>query len=794
MVSRSSAHRVMVMWTIVVSFTNIFAATSESSAIRLEREALLKSGWWSKINNPHHCNWIGITCNQAGSITSISLFGSIGKAGELGQFNFSCFPNLEYFDVFYNNLSGTIPAEVGALSKLVYLDLSYNNLTGCIPPEIGNLRNLSTLYLDYNKLTGHIPPSLGDLTKLEILSLGLNQLCGLLPQQLGNLMNLTYLVLYLNNISGPIPSTLGHLTKLNTMFLDSNQLSGLLPQELGNLKNLRYLNLSSNSFSGQIPFMVGGFSNLVNLDLSNNKLSGPISPEIVNCLNLKELRLSNNSLRGRIPLEIGKLRYLNHLDLSYNFINGTIHSQLIDDIQLTLTYLDLSQNNLSGAIPNSVYGMTSLSFINLSYNHLEGEVEDHFLKIYSQEAFIGNKALCSDVGTVMPLCNITRNTLPTASPSIVLENRTKYDDVRFIRMLLPITILVVVIIIGISYLIIKCNNNNKDSQFKSKASKSGDVFSIWNYDGRIAYGDIIDATEDFDIKYCIGTGGYGSVYKAQLPNGKVVALKKLHRSESDEPTSTKSFQNEVRVLSEICHRNIVKLYGFCLHKRCMFLVYEYMDRGSLFCVLRNDHEAIELNWTKRVNIIKGIAHALSYLHHNCTPSIVHRDISSNNILLNSKLEAFLADFGTAKLLYANSSNRTMLVGTYGYIAPELAYTMVVTEKCDVYSFGVMALEILMGRHPGELLSSLGSSRNENIMLMDIVDPRLSPPMDKLIAQDVVLVSSVAFACLHSKPKFRPSMQRVSQEFLACKTLMSKPFQEVSTAQLRNHGVSLQCET
>ncbi|TXG67233.1 hypothetical protein EZV62_008508 [Acer yangbiense] len=128
MVSRSSAHKVMVMWTIVASFTNIFAATSESSDIRLEREALLKSGWWSKINNPvHHCNWIGITCNQA---TSISLFGSIGKAGELGQFNFSRFPNLEYFNVFYNNLSGTIPAEVGALSKFVHLDLSYNNLTG----------------------------------------------------------------------------------------------------------------------------------------------------------------------------------------------------------------------------------------------------------------------------------------------------------------------------------------------------------------------------------------------------------------------------------------------------------------------------------------------------------------------------------------------------------------------------------------------------------------------------------------------------------------------------------------
>ncbi|KAL5738989.1 hypothetical protein ACOSP7_027929 [Xanthoceras sorbifolium] len=436
--------------------------------------------------------------------------------------------------------------------------------------------------------------------------------------------------------------------------------------------------------------MVGKFSNLQYLDLSNNKLSGPISSQIVNCLNLEILRLRNNSLSGRIPLEIGKLQNLNHLDLSYNFLNGTIHSQIIEGIQLTLTYLDISQNNLSGTILDSFYDMASLSFINLSYNHFKGEIEGYFLKKYSREAFIDNKGLCSsDFGTGLPHCTST-STLP-ASPPIDSKK-------RFIRMFLPITMFFVAIIIGIVYLIKR--NNNKDSQFKSTTTKSRDVFSIWNYDGKIAYEDIIEATEDFDIKYCIGTGGYGSVYKAQLPNGKVVALKKLHRSESDEPTFTKSFENEVRVLSEIWHRNIVKLYGFCLHKRCMFLVYEYMDRGSLFCVLHNDEEAIELNWTGRVNIIKGIAHALSYLHHNCTLSIVHRDISSNNILLNSKSEAFLADFGTTRFLNSNSSNRTILAGTYGYIS-------------------------------------------------------------------------------------RPSMQCVSQEFLACKTPMSKPFHEISVAELRN---------
>ena len=154
-----------------------------------------------------------------------------------------------------------------------------------------------------------------------------------------------------------------------------------------------------------------------------------------------------------------------------------------------------------------------------------------------------------------------------------------------------------------------------------------------------------------------------------MPSGNIFDLKKLHQLEAKEAALIKSFETEVKVLSEIRHRNILKLHGFCLHKQCMFLVYEYMERGSLYCVLRNDDEAVELNWTKRVNIVKGVAHALSYLHHNFNPPIVHRDISSSNILLNMEFEAFVSDFGTARPLNPNSSHETILAGTYGYVAP-----------------------------------------------------------------------------------------------------------------------------
>ncbi|XP_058092600.1 MDIS1-interacting receptor like kinase 2-like [Magnolia sinica] len=210
---------------------------------------------------------------------------------------------------------------------------------------------------------------------------------------------------------------------------------------------------------------------------------------------------------------------------------------------------------------------------------------------------------------------------------------------------------------------------NKKCRETGLGRKNGNLFAICNFDGKIAYEDIIRATEDFNYKYCIGAGRYGRVYKADLQMGQVVAVKKLDSSQGGEQTNQRSFEKETRALTETRHRNIVKLYGFCSHPRCSFLVYQYIERGSLTSILGGNKGAVELDWVKRMKVIRGVADALSYMHHDRTPPIVHRDLSSKNILLDLEFEACVSDFGTARLIKPDSSNWSTLAGTYGYIAP-----------------------------------------------------------------------------------------------------------------------------
>ncbi|RVW21394.1 MDIS1-interacting receptor like kinase 2 [Vitis vinifera] len=420
---------------------------------------------------------------------------------------------------------------------------------------------------------------------------------------------------------------------------------------MGSVTSLWKLILNDNQLSGNIPPELGSLADLGYLDLSANRLNGSIPEHLGDCLGLNYLNLSNNKLSHGIPVQMGKLGHLSQLDLSHNLLTGDIPPQIED--------VDISYNQLQGPIPNS-----------------------KAFRDATIEALKGNKGLCGNVKRLRP-CKY--------GSGVDQQPVKKSHKVVFI-IIFPLLGALVLLFAFIGIFLIAARRE-RTPEIK-EGEVQNDLFSISTFDGRTMYEEIIKATKDFDPMYCIGKGGHGSVYKAELPSSNIVAVKKLHPSDT-EMANQKDFLNEIRALTEIKHRNIVKLLGFCSHPRHKFLVYEYLERGSLATILSRE-EAKKLGWATRY-------------------------------------EAHISDFGTAKLLKLDSSNQSILAGTFGYLAPELAYTMKVTEKTDVFSFGVIALEVIKGRHPGDQILSLSvSPEKDNIALEDMLDPRLPPltPQDE----------------------------------------------------------------
>ncbi|CAL0324571.1 unnamed protein product [Lupinus luteus] len=829
-----SATTIAFFLTTAIALTTTTAASNLlASLLNEEANALLSSRWWSGQDITKHCNWSGIVCNEAGSITAISTPWNYSLSGHcLWDINVTAFPNLVHLDLSEMQICGEIPAEIGGLMKLAHLDLSHNYFTGQVPITIANLSQLVMLDVSYNYMSGGTPQELGVLKKLVTLDLSVNNFIGTIPSSLSQMTSLTHMNLSSNKLDGELPSTLVNLTQL-VMFdvsynsihggipyqfsslmglmhlnLSCNQLSGELPTTIANLAQLVAFNVSFNSIVGVIPQELGNLKNLVTMDLSGNKFNGSIPSSLGNLIQLQNLDLSQNDISGSIPLEIEHLINLKFLDLSNNKISGVIPEQLFANLTL-LQNLHLSHNNITGLIPSWIGKLYKLQVLNISHNRLEGSIPLGILIHcnYVQLSYNSlNGSIPTQIGNLTYL-DLSYNNLvgqiPEALESVSHMDLSynSFDDTcchfcasryghemlignnnerpgHLCKSIAPFFNLTeqIVIYIAIGCLICACciggghyiyrDRHGKFENKDRRTIRNGDLFSIWNYDGKIAFEDILKATEDFDIKYCIGTGAYGSVYKAQLPSGKCVALKKLHKTESENESFYRSFCNEVKVLTDIRHRNIIRLYGFCLHNKCMFLVYEYMERGSLFYNLVSDIEAEELNWRKRVTIIKDIAYALAHMHHHCTPPILHRDISSNNILLNSELQAFVSDFGAARLLYHDSSNQTLVVGTFGYIAPET----------------------MMGTHPRELISCLSKPYTQNMMVKDILDARSSLPSLRKDMQDVVLVLTLALACLRPHPKSRPSMQQVANEFSVSKGPMHFNLCDISINQLKNEEI------
>ncbi|XP_061362656.1 MDIS1-interacting receptor like kinase 2-like [Gastrolobium bilobum] len=764
----------------------------------------------------HFSGSIPYTVGNLTKLTSLYL-GSNDLSGSIPP-SIGNLINLNALSLQENNLSGSIPATIGNLVRLTILALSSNKLSGSIPEVMNNITNLNRMLLDnndftgrlppqvcssgslvffnaqHNRLTGPVPRSLKNCSSIQRLRLEGNQLEGDIEQDFREYPNLKYIDLSdnkfyghispnwgkcpnlitfkisNNSISGGIPIELVEATNLGSLYLSSNHLVGEIPKELGKLKNLVELYISNNHFSGNIPTKIGLLQNLLELDLAGNQLNGTIPKEVVSLPKLVKLNLSNNKITGSIPFEFGKSQSLDTLDLSRNLLSGIIPTVLGGMIHLQ--WLDLSHNKLSGTIPSSFDDMPGLISVNISYNQLEGPLPKNQAFLNAPiESLKNNKGLCGNVSGLV-LC-------PT------YHSRKSHKVILQVLFIILGALILVLCGVGVSICILCRRARNKEIQ--TKEAQSEELFSIWSHDGKMVFENIIEATNNFDDKYLIGKGGQGYVYKAELPSGLVFAVKKIHSETNGEKPNFKAFENEIQALTEIRHRNIIKLYGFCSHSRFSFLVYKFLEGGSLDQILNNDTRANAFDWEKRMNVVKGVANALSYMHHDCSPPIIHCDISSKNVLLDLEYEAHVSDFGTAKFLKPDSQSWTTCAYTFGYAAPELAQTMKVNEKCDVFSFGVLSLEILMGKHPGDLISSLSSSSTASmtydLLLIDVLDERPHQPV-KPIVGDVILIARLAFSCLNENPSSRPTMDQVSKELAMRKSPLKDQFPLIKLGQLQ----------
>ncbi|KAI7729023.1 hypothetical protein M8C21_024568 [Ambrosia artemisiifolia] len=631
--------------------------------------------------------------------------------------------NLEYLILAANNFGSEEDDEMKFIDdlsickKLRRLQLVSNQFKGLLPESLGNLSTtLDILSVASNYFYGGLPSSIGNLIGLTLLDLSSNQLTGTLPVTISNLTNLQWLDLTNNSFSGNIPSSLGNLSLLLELYLTSNKFTGTIPSSLGNCKQLLRLNLDQNNLTGNIPRQLFEILSLsISLNLGFNQLSGQLPVEVGNLKSLNEIILANNRLSGNLPSSLGSCSSLQNLSISNNFFSGPFPASL--GSLCALENLDVSHNNFTGGIP-AYLEVLPLKNLNLSFNDLEGEVSTKgVFANASLISILGNSRLCGGVPELqLPKCqsNKKKNKLSLA---VIL--------VSFVGSVL---IFVVMVLFYTCY------------PWKKKVEDGPQKSTSWEYLSQVSYNTLYNATNAFSTENLIGEGSFSSVYKGCLDTDSVntVAIKVLNLLNRG---GSKSFISECEALRNTRHRNLAKVTTCCSGidfqgNDFKAIVYEFMQNGSLDRWLHNPQSELhQLSLIQRVSIVLDVAYAVDYLHHHAGQTIVHCDLKPSNILLDEDMVAHVGDFGLSKILQSEyqsryNSSSAGIRGTIRYAAPEYGVGSKVSKNADMYSFGIMLLEMMTRKKPtdvmfGEELSL--HSYAENAMgdgSLEIVDPVL----------------------------------------------------------------------
>ncbi|XP_075479913.1 LRR receptor-like serine/threonine-protein kinase FEI 1 isoform X5 [Primulina tabacum] len=512
-------------------------------------------------------------------------------------------------------------------------------------------------------------------------------------------------------------------------------------------------------------------SRVISINLPYMQFEGIISPTIGKLNRLQRLALHQNSLHGFIPYEIANCSELRALYLRANYFQGGIPSN-IGNLSM-LTILDLSSNTLRGAIPSSLGRLTRLKYLNLSTNFLSGEIpEVGVLSKFGNSSFTGNLDLCGrQAGKPCRTSLGFPAVLPHAASdeAVVPEGRSSHFVKGAVIGAISALGLAFILLSGFLWIwllskkerAIKRYTEVKKQVYKEPSAK------LITFHGDLPYPscELVEKIESLNEEDIVGAGGFGTVYRMVMNDCGTFAVKKVDRTREG---SDQVFERELEILGSVKHINLVNLRGYCRLPTAKLLIYDYLSMGSLDDFLHEYWvENRSLNWAARLRIATGSARGLAYLHHDCCPKIVHRDIKSSNILLDENLEPHVSDFGLAKLLVDEDAHVTTVVaGTFGYLAPEYLQSGRATEKSDVYSFGVLLLELITGKRPTDPTFVRRGLNVVGWMNTLLRENRLEDMLDKRCAdadvETVEAIVDIAAECTDANPDDRPSMQQVLQ--------------------------------
>ncbi|XP_058190662.1 probable LRR receptor-like serine/threonine-protein kinase At2g16250 [Rhododendron vialii] len=750
----------------------------------------LRSRDWPIKGDP--ClKWVGIQC-QNGSVIGINISGF--KRTRIGsqnpQFSVDALANLTLLESFNASrflLPGSIPDWFGnELTALQVLDLRFCSISGAIPFSLGNLSNVGSLFLAGNDLTGVVPASLGQLSRLSVLDLSRNSLIGSIPPSFASLGNLTSLDMSSNFLSGIVPADFGALSKLQFLNLSNNSLSSSIPAQLGNLSSLVDLDLSLNAFSGSVPPDLGGLGNLQKMVFGYNLLAGSLPGNLFpNLTQLQFIVLNNNSFTGDLPDVLWSIPALLYLDASNNNFSGMLPNTS-GGFGVNATVLNLSHNMFYGDLAPVI---SRFSFIDITSNYFEGRVPNY---IGSNASLDGNcltnlssqrngtecASFYSDRGLVFDNFGLPNGTQPP--PSVSAKKSHRY---WIILAGVLGGVLFIALLVGLVVLIVYCHNRGARNQRGTTGvvavpaggspQPPGLALNFSSLGDGFTYQQLLLATDNFNDVNLIKHGHSGDLFRGILDGGVPVVIKKVDL----QAVKKETYMSELDFFSKVSHARLVPLLGHCLeNENEKFLVYKYMPNGdlssSLYRKTSSEDESLQsLDWITRLKIATGAAEGLSYLHHECSPPHVHRDVQASSILLDDKFEVRLGSLSEVCVQEgdAHQSMITRLLrlpttsdqGTSGLPTSNCAY--------DVYCFGKVLLELVTGKlgmsasSESEMKDWLEStlpyiSIYDKELVTNIVDPSLI--IDEDLLEEVWAMAIVARSCLNPKPTRRPLMRYI----------------------------------